>query len=161
MQTANVKQITPEVAPVSRSIWIGFDISEHFCQLPTHYHQPSLIIVFLETCFFPMKIIIWATGQLFSINILKRHFLFLKLNKGFCWFRHWVLACLQPSVEICRHPPKIKCFHILHYAFPFLQNVRNSFGFFTIGQCPSTPPSCSAPLSAPVEVGYIKQFYIS
>ena len=21
---------------------------------------------------------------------------FLKLNKGFCWFRHWVLACLQP-----------------------------------------------------------------
>ena len=100
----------------------------------------------------------WAT--FFSINILKRHFLFLKLNKGFCWFRHWVLACLQPSVEICRHPPKIKCFHILHYAFPFTQNVRNSFGFFTIGQCPSTPPSCSAPLSAPVEVGYIKQFYI-
>ena len=39
---------------------------------------------------------------------------FLKLNKGCCWFRHWVLACLQPSVEICRHPPKIKCFHIWH-----------------------------------------------
>ena len=66
---------------------------------------------------------------------------FLKLNKGFWWFRHWVLAYLQPSVEICRLHRKIKCFHILHKTKSLISGKKIIFCFelFSPSPCPLSP----------------------